>query len=182
MCYSILVLWLYTYRRASQLHQRLQLLYTQHYTCICLRRKDGPYLPAAFAASHKICIRYLKGENANVQLMYLGGISMIGSVLLAMDNALDCLLLLLTGTCSLLSGICCCTHSSCCNCNCHFKYGYFHAGAWHSHSHGISVQNADALCLYCAGCTAYGFQMSQTIALKMSEACLATAMSYFPVV
>ena len=27
---------------------------------------------AAFAASHKMCIRYLKGEDSSVQLMYLG--------------------------------------------------------------------------------------------------------------
>ena len=34
----------------------------------------------------------------------------------------------------------------------------------------------------CAGCAAYGSQMSQTIALKMVEASLATAMSYMSVV
>ncbi len=34
----------------------------------------------------------------------------------------------------------------------------------------------------CAGCAAYGSQMSQTIALKMVEASLATAMSYLSVV
>lgn len=37
---------------------------------------------AAFAASHKICIRYLKGEDPNVQLMYLGSVSVVGAVLL----------------------------------------------------------------------------------------------------
>lgn len=34
----------------------------------------------------------------------------------------------------------------------------------------------------CAGCAAYGSQMSQTIALKMVEASLATSMSYLSVV
>lgn len=62
-------------------------------------------LQAAFAASHKICIRYLKGENANTQLMYLGGVSLLGSLLMATlarqwtlpAASLDWMLLLLTG-------------------------------------------------------------------------------------
>jgi len=91
---------------------------------------------AAFAASHKICIRYLKDEDAHTQLMYLGGVSLGGSLIMALvvqqwtmpSTALEWLLLLLTA------------------------------------------------------CSAYGSQMSQTIALKMVQASLATAMSYLSVV
>lgn len=39
-------------------------------------------MQAAFAASHKISIRYLKDEDSNVQLMYLGSVSVIGAVVL----------------------------------------------------------------------------------------------------
>ncbi len=60
---------------------------------------------AAFAASHKMCIRYLKDENAHTQLMYLGGVSLCGSLVMALaqqqwtmpSTALQWLLLLLTG-------------------------------------------------------------------------------------
>ncbi|DBB00736.1 TPA: hypothetical protein ACH3X1_000669 [Trebouxia sp. C0004] len=91
---------------------------------------------AAFAASHKMCIRYLKDEDTHTQLMYLGGLSLCGSLVMALAQqqwtmpctALQWLLLLLTA------------------------------------------------------CTAYGVQMSQTIALKMVQASLATAMSYLSVV
>jgi hypothetical protein len=62
-------------------------------------------LQAAFAASHKMCIRYLKDEDAHTQLMYLGGVSLCGSLIMALaqqqwtmpSTALQWLLLLLTG-------------------------------------------------------------------------------------
>lgn len=62
-------------------------------------------LQAAFAASHKMCIRYLKDEDAHTQLLYLGGVSLCGSLIMALAvqqwtmpfTALQWLLLLLTG-------------------------------------------------------------------------------------
>lgn len=52
-----------------------------------------------------MCIRHLKGEDANTQLMYLGGVSLVGSLFAAMllqqwtlpSNFLEWMLLLLTG-------------------------------------------------------------------------------------
>ena len=66
----------------------------------------GPdYMRAVFAASHKICIRYLKDEDAHTQLTYLGGVSLCGSLIMALvvqqwtmpSTTLEWLLLLLTG-------------------------------------------------------------------------------------
>ena len=62
-------------------------------------------MQAAFAASHKICIRYLKREDSNVQLMYLGGVSVIGSVVVCVimqkwslpSTSLDWVLLIVIG-------------------------------------------------------------------------------------
>lgn len=53
-----------------------------------------------------MCIRHLKGEDANTQLMYLGGVSLVGSLFVAMllqqwtlpCNFLEWMLLLLSGT------------------------------------------------------------------------------------
>ncbi|DBA97021.1 TPA: hypothetical protein ACH3X3_012902 [Trebouxia sp. C0006] len=91
---------------------------------------------AAFAASHKMCIRYLKGEEADVQLMYLGSVSVLGSAVL-------CVI----------------------------------AQQW-----TLPTTILEFLLLLLTGCAAYGSQMSHTIALKMVEASLATAMSYMSVV
>ncbi|KAL3130166.1 hypothetical protein ABBQ38_008475 [Trebouxia sp. C0009 RCD-2024] len=60
---------------------------------------------AAFAACHKICIRYLKGEDSNVQLMYLGSVSVVGAVVLCIvtqrwnmpSTSLEWMLLIVTG-------------------------------------------------------------------------------------
>ncbi|KAL3152963.1 hypothetical protein ABBQ38_011993 [Trebouxia sp. C0009 RCD-2024] len=93
-------------------------------------------MQAAFAASHKICIRYLKGEDSNVQLMYLGGVSVIGSVVV----------------CVIME-------------------------KW-----SLPSTSSDWVLLILTGFSAYGSQMSQTIALKMTHASLATAMSYLSVV
>ena len=96
-------------------------------------------------------------EDANLQLMYLGGISMMASVILCIilqqwtlpSTTTHWLLLLLTGNrlCTVYAA---------------------------SATLSTAVSGA--------GCTAYGSQMSQTIALKMVEASLATAMSYLSVV
>ena len=67
-------------------------------SCLCV-------VQAAFAASHKICIRYLKGEDSNVQLMYLGGVSVIGAIVLCIimqqwsvpSTSLEWVLLIVTG-------------------------------------------------------------------------------------
>ena len=61
---------------------------------------------AAAAASHKLCIRYLREEDANTQLMYLGGVSLLGSCFMALlmqpcvmpSGCWQWMLLLLTGT------------------------------------------------------------------------------------
>ncbi|KAL3130167.1 hypothetical protein ABBQ38_008475 [Trebouxia sp. C0009 RCD-2024] len=61
---------------------------------------------AAFAACHKICIRYLKGEDSNVQLMYLGSVSVVGAVVLCIvtqrwnmpSTSLEWMLLIVTGS------------------------------------------------------------------------------------
>jgi len=52
------------------------------------------------------------------------------------------------------------------------------------HSQWLFLEVVAVVChmVSCAGCAAYGSQMSQTIALKMVEASLATAMSYLSVV
>lgn len=93
-------------------------------------------MQAAFAASHKICIRYLKGEDANTQLMYLGGVSLVGSLIMAVI-----------------------------------------AQQW-----TLPSTFPQWMLLLLTACSAYGSQMSQTIALKMVHASLATAMSYLSVV
>ena len=126
-------------------------------------------MSATFAASHKICIRYLKGEHADVQLMYLGGVSVLGSAVLCIiaqqwtlpATTAEFLLLLLTG-----------------------KNVWCFMTTLHNIPNGSSFTLAAVVHhrVSCAGCAAYGSQKSQTIALKMVEASLATAMSYLSVV
>ncbi|DBA96422.1 TPA: hypothetical protein ACH3X1_015318 [Trebouxia sp. C0004] len=83
-----------------------------------------------------MCIRYLKGEHADVQLMYLGSISVLGSVVLLVIMQ----------------------HRT------------------------FPTTMPELVLLLLTGCAAYGSQLSQTLALKLVEASLATAMSYLSVV
>ena len=99
--------------------------------------------------------------------MYLGSVSVLGSAVLCIiaqqwtlpTTTADFLLLLLTG-----------------------KSVWSFMTTLHNIPNDCSFTLAAIDRVSSAGCAAYGSQMSQTIALKMVEASLATAMSYLSVV